>query len=138
MSQQFQIQNVARDTEQFKGWQNKLGHKRSEVVAIVEVIALSFTVLLGYMHNAIAELSDPRQKSNALRYSLKDIVLGAFSAFFMQVDERYLQARIQWGKRTGFFQDLLTLTKYLLFESWQHLLDFLLGKAEPLYPSNSS
>jgi hypothetical protein len=62
----------------------------------MEVIALSFSVLLGYVHNAIAELIDPRQKSNALRYSLKDtvIVLGAFSAFFMQ-SESFLEYQRQ-------------------------------------------
>lgn len=47
------------------------------------------------------------------------------------VDERYRRAREQRGVRKGFFQDLLSLTKYLLFESWQHLLDFILDDSVP-------
>ena len=42
------------------------------------------------------------------------------------VDERYKRVRLLRGTRKGFFQDILCLTKYLLFESWQHLLDFML------------
>jgi hypothetical protein len=47
------------------------------------------------------------------------------------VDSRYQSARQQRGTRKGFFQDLVSLTKYLLFESWEHLLDFLLDEAPP-------
>lgn len=48
------------------------------------------------------------------------------------VDERYERARTQRGTRKGFFQDLLSLTKYLWFESWQHLLDFILDDSKLL------
>lgn len=57
------------------------------------------------------------------------------------VDERYQRARAQRGTRKGFFQDLLSLTKYLLFENWQHLLDFLLDDSGPRrapYRANTS
>jgi len=54
------------------------------------------------------------------------------------VDERYQRARKQRGTRKGFFQDLLSLTKYLLFESWQHLMDFILGEGEPPSAPNTS
>jgi hypothetical protein len=47
------------------------------------------------------------------------------------VDERYQRARQQRGTRKGFFQDLLSLTKYLLFECWSHLLDFILDGSRP-------
>lgn len=53
------------------------------------------------------------------------------------VDEQYKQARRQRGTRRGFFQDLLTLTKFFIFESWTHLMDFLLEKEFSL-PANSS
>ncbi len=43
---------------------------------------LSFDSLLGTLNSAIGELGDPRQPSNATRYSVKDAVLGAFSCFF--------------------------------------------------------
>lgn len=54
------------------------------------------------------------------------------------VDERYQRARIQRGTRRGFFQDVICLTKYLLFESWHHLLDFMLDDAVPIALVNSS
>lgn len=54
------------------------------------------------------------------------------------VDESYQQIRTQRGTRKGFFQDILTLTKYILFESWQHLLDFMLADSAPNFSLNSS
>ena len=56
-------------------------------------------------------------------------------------DQSYHRARQQRGKRQGFFQDLVSLTTYFLFESWQHLLDFILDGSPPLqtpWPANSS
>ena len=62
-----------------------------------------------------------------------------FHTVLQFVDGRYQLARHQRGPRKGFFQDILSLTKYLLFESWHHLLDFMLGDAEPLIiPANTS
>jgi hypothetical protein len=43
------------------------------------------------------------------------------------VDKSYQQIRLQRGTRKGFCQDILSLTKYLLFDSWQHLIDFMLS-----------
>jgi len=37
-----------------------------------------------------------------------------------------------------FFDDLRALTKYLLFDSWQHLLTFMLCESAPLTPANTS
>jgi hypothetical protein len=37
-------------------------------------------------------------------------------------DLAYQQIRHQRGTRKGFFQDILSLTKYLLFESWPSLI----------------
>lgn len=54
------------------------------------------------------------------------------------VDDAYQQIRHQRGTRKGFFQDILALTKYLWFESWQHLLDFMLSDVPPAQPANSS
>jgi len=54
------------------------------------------------------------------------------------VDPPYQQIRQQRGTRKGFFQDILSLTKYLLFDSWQHLLAFMLSDASPSPAPNSS
>ncbi|NJM56887.1 MAG: ISNCY family transposase, partial [Synechococcales cyanobacterium RU_4_20] len=52
-------------------------------------------------------------------------------------DESYQQIRHLRGTRKGFFQDIQALTKYFLFDSWQHLIDFMLDdKVQP--SSNTS
>jgi len=40
--------------------------------------------------------------------------------------------------RKGFFQDILTLTKYLLFTNWQHLIDFMLSDSKSSPVTDSS
>lgn len=54
-----------------------------------------------------------------------------FHTVLAWVDTLYQKARQQRGTRRGFFQDLLSLTKYLVFEEWQHLLEFLLDDSPP-------
>lgn len=54
------------------------------------------------------------------------------------VDAAYQRIRQQRGTRKGFFQDIQTLTKYLLFDSWQHLIDFMLDEAIPTSKGNTS
>ncbi|EPF22468.1 hypothetical protein MAESPC_01738 [Microcystis aeruginosa SPC777] len=56
----------------------------------------------------------------------------------LSTDERYQRARLQRGTRRDFFQDVICLTKYLLFEGWQYLLDFMLDDAIPRALVNSS
>ena len=53
-------------------------------------------------------------------------------------DLAYQQIRHKRGTRKGFFQDLLSLTKYLLFESWSSLIDFMLYGSTPSQVANSS
>ena len=50
----------------------------------MEPMTLSFGILIAYLNRAILQMEDPRQTSNAKKYSLKDAVLAAFSVFFMQ------------------------------------------------------
>ena len=54
------------------------------------------------------------------------------------VDDPYQQIRHKRGTRKGFFQDILALTKYLWFESGQHLLDFILSDSPPAQSADSS
>ena len=61
-----------------------------------------------------------------------------FHAVLQLVDGRYRRARKQRGTRKGFFQDILSLTKYLVFESWHNLLDFILDGSKPLLAANTS
>ena len=61
---------------------------------------LSFAVLLNYLHRLIETIPDPRQPSNAQRYSLRDLVLGAFSVFYMQCPS-FLEHQRQMQSRQG-------------------------------------
>lgn len=61
-----------------------------------------------------------------------------FHTVLALVDESYQKIRKQRGTRKGFFQDILSLTKYLLFEGWQALIDFMLDEATPKKRTNSS
>lgn len=52
-------------------------------------------------------------------------------------DKRYQLIRERLVKRETFFQHVCALTRYLVFESWQSLLDFMLNQSEPLPPRRS-
>jgi hypothetical protein len=54
------------------------------------------------------------------------------------VDHGYQKIRKQRVTRKGFFQDILSLTKYLLFDSWQSLIDFMLYDSASFETANSS
>jgi hypothetical protein len=66
----------------------------------MEVAKLSFEALMNYLHTAIQDIPDPRQASNATKYSLSDAFLGAFSVFFMQC-ESFLEHQRQMNARLG-------------------------------------
>ena len=66
----------------------------------MEAMALNFGVILGFITKAVAIIKDPRQVSNATRYSIKDTVLAAFSVFFMQC-ESFLEHQRQMHRRCG-------------------------------------
>jgi hypothetical protein len=66
----------------------------------METLPLSFAVLLSYLHQAIEPIADPRQLSNAIRYTLTGAILGAFSVFFMQC-ESFLEHQRQMQSRRG-------------------------------------
>ena len=46
-------------------------------------------------------------------------------------DSTYQRIRQQCGTRQGFFNEIRALTKYCLFESWQHLSEFMLDEPMP-------
>jgi hypothetical protein len=46
------------------------------------------------------------------------------------VDQRYQRLREHLAVRQTFFNDVQTLTRYLCFDSWDHLLDFMLRQLE--------
>jgi hypothetical protein len=61
-----------------------------------------------------------------------------FHTVLSLVDASYQQIRQKRGTRKGFFQDLLSLTKYFLFNSWQHLINFMLSDSDPSLATDSS
>lgn len=63
-----------------------------------------------------------------------NLIAFLFHTVMHLVDEKYQEVRKKRGTRKGFFQDITSLTKYLLFDSWQALLDFMLyGSTPPLH-----
>jgi len=53
-----------------------------------------------------------------------------FHTVFELVDAKYRLLRQALGPRRTFFNDVKTLTRYLYFDSWQHLLDFMINQLE--------
>lgn len=54
------------------------------------------------------------------------------------VDLCYQQIRSLLGTRKRFFNDLRTLTTYFVFDSWRHLISFMLDEFDPICHANSS
>jgi len=61
-----------------------------------------------------------------------------FHTVLQLVDLSYQNIRQKRGTRKGFFQDILSLTKYFLFQNWQHLIDFMLYGSPAPISTNSS
>lgn len=53
-----------------------------------------------------------------------------FHTILHLIDEKYRLLRQHLVVRQGFFNDLKTLTRYFYFDSWQHLLDFMISQLE--------
>ena len=45
---------------------------------------LNFSLLLCWLHQLIDQIDDPRQPSNGTKFSLRDLMLGAFAVFYIQ------------------------------------------------------
>jgi hypothetical protein len=54
------------------------------------------------------------------------------------LDAKYKLLRTELRVRKTFFDDLRALTRYMYFESWEHLLDFMIAKLELSIPLDSS
>ncbi|PZV14256.1 MAG: hypothetical protein DCF21_13115 [Leptolyngbya sp.] len=61
---------------------------------------LSFALMLSYLNRVLEGVEDPRQPSNARRYHLRDLVLGAFSVFYLQCPS-FLEHQRQMQSRQG-------------------------------------
>jgi hypothetical protein len=53
-----------------------------------------------------------------------------FHTILHLIDNRYQRLRAHLGARRTFFNDIRTLTRYLCFDSWDHLLNFMLAQLE--------
>ena len=54
------------------------------------------------------------------------------------LDAKYKLLRTELRVRKTFFDDLRALTRYMFFESWEHLMDFMIAKLELTLPLDSS
>lgn len=60
-----------------------------------------------------------------------------FHTIFALLDAKYQLLRAALGARQTFFNDIRTLTRYFVFESWEHLLTFMLQQLELTLPPNT-
>ncbi len=61
-----------------------------------------------------------------------------FHTVFGLLDANYQLLRTTLGARQTFFNDLRTLTRYFVFDSWEHLLTFMIQQLELEPPPNTS
>jgi len=61
-----------------------------------------------------------------------------FHTVLQLVDHSYQLIRKRRVTRKTFFNDIRTLTTYLLFDSWQHLISFMISQSAPWKPRNTS
>jgi hypothetical protein len=66
----------------------------------MEVNDLSFDGIVRCLNDVIGKINDPRSASNATKYSLREAILGAFAAFFLQ-NESFLEYQRQLNSRFG-------------------------------------
>ena len=61
-----------------------------------------------------------------------------FHTVFALLDPSYQLLRQALGARQTFFNDIRTLTRYFVFESWDQLLTFMIQQLELAPPPNTS
>jgi hypothetical protein len=85
----------------------------------MEVNDLSFDGIVHCLNEVIGKIDDPRSVSNATKYSLREAILGAFAAFFMQ-NESFLEYQRQLNSRCGRdnAQSLFGRVRPLVDKSW--------------------
>jgi hypothetical protein len=90
----------------------------------MEVNDLSFDGIVHCLNEVIGKIDDPRSVSNATKYSLREAILGAFAAFFMQ-NESFLEYQRQLNSRCGRdnAQSLFGLEKIPTVEQIRNIVD---------------
>jgi len=90
----------------------------------MKVNDLSFDGIMECLNEVIAKIDDPRSASNATKYSLREAILGAFAAFFMQ-NESFLEYQRQLNSRCGRdnAQSLFGLDKISTVEQIRNIVD---------------
>lgn len=89
-------------------------------------LPLNLARLQQYLHQAIAQMQDPRKPSNNTKYSLEEAVIGGFIAFFMQ-SESFLEHQRHLNSRSGMdnAQTLFGLETIPRVEQLRNILDLI-------------
>jgi hypothetical protein len=66
----------------------------------------------------------------SLRLAL-NLLAFLFHTVLELIDAKYRLLRQELAARQTFFNDVRTLTRYFCFDSWQHLLGFMITQLEP-------
>ena len=90
----------------------------------MSISPLSLDSMLTRLDGTISSMADPRRPSNGTKYELRDAVLGAFGAFFMQ-SESFLDYQQQLNSRHGKdnAQSLFGLMQVPSIEQIRNILD---------------
>ena len=66
-----------------------------------------------------------------------NILAFLFHTVLEMMDERYHMIRKELPTRKTFFDDIRALTRYICFDSWDHMLRFMMEGLELEYPDTS-
>jgi len=99
----------------------------------MEVNDLSFDGIVRCLNEVIGKINDPRSASNGTKYTLREAIVGAFAAFFLQ-NESFLEYQRQLNSRFGRdnAQSLFGLEKIPTVEQIRNIVDGI--AASSLFP----
>ncbi|RLB20243.1 MAG: ISNCY family transposase, partial [Deltaproteobacteria bacterium] len=66
-----------------------------------------------------------------------NILAFLFHTVLEMMDDRYQMIRKELPTRKTFFDDIRALTRYICFDSWDHMLSFMMEGLELEYPDTS-
>ena len=87
----------------------------------MEVNDLSFDRIVRCLNDVIRKINDPRSASNATKYSLREAILGAFAAFFLQ-NESFLEYQRQLNSRP--VRNIISNLKCLHYKQYKEYKEY--------------
>jgi hypothetical protein len=76
------------------------GNKNDSLSQLMPPTIIVFSIFLDLLQEAIGKIKEPRSISNGTKYKISDVMLSAFSMFFMQC-QSFLEHQRQMQSRSG-------------------------------------